>query len=120
VREHKIRRHKRNQIGCGLLGLTESFSNYIPSIFKKPENIGFDRLGNKNLRAHLRRSPNNSSSLILLLPLAMDFYAQLSFLRSPLKIQETGVQETGDRGPGFCPVGSGVSGFHQPNTPAAK
>jgi hypothetical protein len=30
--------------------LTGSFSSYIPSIFKKPENIGFDRLGNKNLR----------------------------------------------------------------------
>jgi hypothetical protein len=51
VRQQKMRRDERNQIGCGLPGLTESFSNYIPSIFKKPENIGFDWLGNKNLRA---------------------------------------------------------------------
>jgi hypothetical protein len=83
-----MRRDNRNQIGCGLLGLTESFSNYIPSIFKKPENIGFDRLGNKNLRTS-PSPPNNSPSLILLSPLAMDFLCPTeSFLWGPLKIND--------------------------------
>jgi hypothetical protein len=114
-----MRRDNRNQIGCGLPGLTESFSNYIPSIFKKPENIGFDRLGNKNLRTS-PSPPNNSPSLILLSPLAMDFLCPTeSFLWGPLKINDEaqGVRSQEPRGLLGPPLPSGVQ---QPNTAAAK
>jgi hypothetical protein len=57
---------------AAVFGVKRVFFKLHPKQFKKAENIGFDRLGNKNLRP-FPSPPRQSARLILLLPMAMDF-----------------------------------------------